>query len=276
MRNLVQFIVQNSHFLLFIVLEVVAFLLIITRQAYPRSTMMTAANSVSAGVNGGADYMAQYFGLRSDNMQLNDEVCRLQAEVERLTNLLEGQTETDSAAAGYQYAHLGYQMIPAKVIDIATGNERNYLTLNKGLRDHIEVGQGVIEGNSVVGIVSSVNEHFSLVVPVIHIGTHLSSRIAKNGYIGFTRWSGVDSRHAQLTEIGRHIEVTPGDSVITSGLTATFPEGLMIGVIERADLDEGDDYYRIRMRLTTDFKRLRYVQVLANPMADEMQSIQQR
>ena len=120
MRNLVQFIVRNSHFLLFIVLEVVAFLLIITRQAYPRSTMMTAANSVSAGVNVGADYMAQYFGLRSDNMQLNDEVCRLQAEVERLTNLLEGQTETDSAAAGYQYAHLGYQMIPAKVIDIAT------------------------------------------------------------------------------------------------------------------------------------------------------------
>ena len=276
MRNLLQFIVKNSHFLLFLLLEIVAFLLIITRQAYPRSTAMTAANTLSAGMNGSADYVAEYFGLRGDNRQLNEEVCLLQAEVQRLTNLLEGQTERDTSEAVYDYSHLCFRQIPAKVIDLTTHQEHNYLTLNKGRRDSIAVGQGVIAGNKVVGIVSSVNERFALVVPVIHTGTHLSSRIAKNGYIGFTCWSGVDSRYARLTEIGRHIEVVPGDSVVTSGLTATFPEGLLIGIIERADLSDGDDYYRIRMRLATDFKRLRYVQVLVNPMGDEMQNLSQR
>jgi len=275
MRNLWQFIVKNSHLLLFILLEVVAFLLITHYQSYPRATMLTSANHVVAGANQVGDNITSYFHLRQDNNALNDEIVRLQLEVQSLQNRLEVVQERDSVSDStyYHYAHLGYRIIPAKVIDITTNQEHNYLTLNKGSLDGIASGMGVIEGHNVVGVVSRVNDRFAQVVPLIHTSINLSSRIKKNGQIGFTHWSGHDASHIHLMEIGRHIPVEQGDTVITSGMTATFPEGMLIGVMDKVRLSEGDNYYNIRLHLSTDFRHLRYVQVLDNTCQKQMESL---
>jgi len=275
MRNLWQVILKNIHLLLFLLLEVVAFLLITHYQPYPKSTLFTSANRLVAGVNGTGDAIAAYFRLRRDNEALNAEITRLQMQVQALQNELEPQREKGGQAdsVGYQYAHLGYTIIPAKVIDLSTHQEHNYLTLNKGSRDGIQSGMGVVAGGGVVGIVSSVSEQFSLVVPLIHTAINVSAAIQKNGQIGFTHWEGHDVNHVQLMEIGRHIPVEEGDTIITSGLTATFPEGLIIGVMDRVRLDQGDNYYQIRVRLSTDFHHLSYVQVLNNTNAAELNDL---
>lgn len=275
MRNLWQFIVKNSHLLLFLLLEVVAFLLITHHQPYPRSTVFTSSNRLVAGVNETGDNVAAYFRLGRDNEDLNAEITRLQLQVQTLQNELEPYREKDSLpdSTFYQYAHLGYTIIPAKVIDLTTHQEHNYLTLNKGQRDGIQSGMGVIANGGVVGIVSSVSDNFSLVVPLIHTAINVSARIQKNDQMGFTHWPGHDVNHVDLMEIGRHIPVEEGDTILTSGITATFPEGLLIGVMDKVCLDEGDNYYQIRVRLNTDFHHLRYVQVLNNIHSAELQGL---
>ena len=274
MRNLLEFIINHSHLLLFLLLEVVAFLLITSRQSYPQSTVLTASNRVVATTNQTADNIASYFHLRKDNEDLNAEICRLQQQVQDLQNQLEPLAEnlTDSTSI-YQYAHLRYRTIPAKVIDLTTNHQQNYLTLNKGAIDGIAEGMGVMSDKGVVGIVGRVNDRFALVIPIIHTATHLSARILKNGHLGFTHWIGHDSHHIDLMEVGRHISVSQGDTIVTSGLTPTFPEGLLIGVVDKVRLDEGDNYYTIRLALSTDFHQLRYVQVLDNPSAPAMQQL---
>lgn len=228
-----------------------------------------------AGINEAGANTADYFQLSRQNEQLNEQICRLQTEVQQLHNQLEQYTE-DSCwqdSTTYRYAHLGYRILPAKVIDITTHQEHNYLTLNKGTRDGIATGMGVICGSSIVGVVSKVNEHFSMVVPLIHTSINISARIKKNGQIGFTHWNGIQTHYVQLMEVGRHIPVEEGDTVVTSGMTSTFPEGLMIGVTDKVHLDEGDNYYNIRLRLSTDFGKLNYVQVLDNTMRSELDSL---
>jgi len=275
MKNLWQFILKNIHLLLFLLLEVVAFLLISHFQPYPKSTIFTSSNRMVAGVNSMGDDIAAYFRLGRDNEQLNVEITRLQLQVQALQNELEPIREKDSVpdSTYYQYAHLGYTIIPAKVIDLTTNQQHNYLTLNKGQRDGIQAGMGVIANGSVVGIVSGVSDQFSLVVPLIHTAINVSARIKKNDQIGFTHWEGHDISHVGLMEIGRHISVEEGDTILTSGLTSTFPEGLMIGVMDKVRLEEGDNYYQIRVRLNTDFHHLRYVQVLGNAMSYELDSL---
>lgn len=274
MRNLLEFIINHSHLLLFLLLEVVAFLLITSRQSYPQSTMLTASNRVVASTNQTADDIASYFHLRKDNEDLNAEIGRLRQQVQDLQNQLEPITEhQNDSAAIYQYAHLRYRTIPAKVIDLTTNHQQNYLTLNKGALDGIAEGMGVISDKGIVGIVGRVNDRFALVVPIIHTATHLSARILKNGHLGFTNWKGHDSHHVDLMEVGRHISVSLGDSIVTSGLTPTFPEGLLIGVVDKVRLEEGDNYYTIRVNLSTDFHQLRYVQVLSNPSAASMRQL---
>jgi len=275
MKNLWQFILKNIHLLLFMSLEVVAFLLITSHQPFPKSTILTSANRLVAKVNETGDDVAAYFYLRQDNDALNEEIVRLQYQVQSLQNSLEHYQEKDTLpdSTYYQYAHLGYTIIPAKVIDMTTRQEHNYLTLNKGMRDGVQTGMGVIANGSVVGVVQLVSECFSQVVPLIHTNINVSARIQNNGQIGFTHWLGHDIHHVQLMEIGRHIPAEEGDTVLTSGLTATFPEGLMIGVMDRVQLNEGDNYYDIRVHLHTDYHHLRYVQILNNTLSYELDSL---
>ena len=174
---------------------------------------------------------------------------------------MEAAAERDSQ---YVYSHLDWDYIPAKVIGLSTNKQHNYLTINKGARDGVEEDMGVIGADGVVGIVSAVGEKYALVVPIIHTKISISSRLKNNNQIGGTAWRGRDYRKVQLTEMARHVEVKEGDTVVTSGLTDVFPEGVMIGTICETELGQGDNYHRTTMELSTDYKSLKYVQVIGN------------
>lgn len=261
MRNLLQFLTRYSNFLIFLMLEVVAFILICTSNEYQRSAVWSSTNRVVAGVEGMKTNIVGYFRLRTENEVLTAENARLKEELMWLGNKIEEQTERDSS---YLYSHLDWEYIPAKVVGITTNKQHNYLTINKGLRDSIEVDMGVVGADGVVGIVSAVGEKYSLVVPIIHTKISISSRLKNNGQIGGTAWDGRNCHYVNLTEIARHIDVNQGDTVVTSGLTEVFPEGVMVGEVYETSLGQGDNYHQTVVKLSTDYKSLRYVQVLRN------------
>ena len=261
MRNLLQFIARYSNFLIFLILEVVAFILISTCNEYQQSAVWSGANRIAAGTNNIKTNVAEYFGLRAANAELAEENARLKAELMLLANDMEVVAERDS---GYVYSHLDWEYIPAKVIGMSTNKQHNYLTINKGARDSIKVDMGVIGADGVVGIVSAVGEKYALVVPIIHTKISISSRLKSNGQIGGTSWSGRNYRQVNLTEMARHVAVNQGDTVVTSGLTDVFPEGLMVGVVSETELGAGDNYHQTVVELSTDYKALKYVQVLHN------------
>ena len=68
--------------------------------------------------------------------------------------------------------------------------------------------------------------------------------------------------------------VNPGDTIVTSGLSPVFPEGIPVGIVENSTLKEGDSYYTIRVRLHTNFKRLKYVEVVENIHQQELEELQ--
>ena len=261
MRNLIQFLVRYSNFLIFLILEVVAFILIGTCNDYQQSAIWSSANRIAAGTNNIKTSIVDYFSLRADNAELAEENARLKAELMLLTNNVEILSERDSQ---YVYSHLDWDYMPAKVIGLTTNKQHNYLTINKGKRDSIEVDMGVISADGVVGVVSAVGEKYALVVPIIHTKISISSRLKSNGQIGGTSWDGRNYRFVDLIEIARHVSVNKGDTIVTSGLTDVFPEGLMVGVVSETELGAGDNYHQTVVELSTDYKSLKYVQVLRN------------
>lgn len=270
MRNLLELIRKYSNFLLFLAMEVAAFLWMFSEQKMQQSAYLSASNVVTASFNLLLTNTDEYFHLHHDNAALVEENARLNERLNELQGLLEDSAERDS---NYVYAHLQWGYMPARVVDVETNSRHNYLVLNKGLRDSVQMGQGVVSHDGVVGIVSAVNTHFAQVIPVIHPKMRLSCRIRRNGQMGFLVWSGPSPRYADLTDIGRHIAVQEGDTIETNGLTGLFPEGIPIGVIDRIELPDGDTYYNLRVLLATDFKSLRYVQIVHNPLAAEQDSL---
>mgnify|MGYP002511891398 CR=1 FL=1 len=194
MRNLLDFLLRYNNFLIFTILEVVAFILIANTHEYQLSTVLSSTNSVAASYLEAKTSVEEYFHLHEENIILAEENARLKSQLMDVQNTNEYLIERDSQ---YTYSQLDWEYIPAKVIDISTNKQHNYLTINKGSRDSIEVDMGVVCQNGVVGIVSAVGEKYALVVPVIHTNMNLSCRLKKNDYIGRTQWLGKNHREVQ-------------------------------------------------------------------------------
>jgi rod shape-determining protein MreC len=258
MQTLLKILLRYSNFLVFIALEVAAFFLISLNNAYPRSSLLSTANDVVAWQNAQINEIRGYFSLRSQNEKLAEENAALRNYI----------CSMDSAqnAGSYHYQS-------AKVVQMTTDRLHNYLTINRGRKDGIRRGQGVRNEEGVVGIVRTVGPNYSLVLPVINLNSNISCRFTKNDYIGTLQWDGKDSRFAQLADVMAHMTVNPGDTIITSGLSPVFPEGIPVGIVENSVLKEGEASYTIRIRLHTDFKRLKYVEVVQNADQNELEEL---
>ena len=259
MQTLLKILLRYSNFLVFIALEVAAFLLISFNNAFPRSSMLSTANNVIAWQHEQISEVVGYFSLRNQNEQLAAENAELRNQLCTMDSVGDGNV---------------MHYMDAKVVQMTTDQLHNYLTINRGSRDGIQRGQGVRNSEGVVGIVRTVGPNYSVVLPVINTHTHLSCRFSKNDYIGTLQWDGKDSRFAQLADVAAHMVVNPGDTIVTSGLSPVFPEGIPVGIVENSVLKEGDSYYTIRVRLHTNFKRLKYVEVVQNAHQTELEELQ--
>ena len=259
MQNLLKILLRYSNFLVFIALEVAAFLLFSWNNAYPRSSVLSTANNAIAWQHEQISEIESYFSLRSQNERLAAENAALRNQISSM----------DSARTG-DIIHY----VPAKVVQMTTDGLHNYLTINRGSKDGICRGQGIRNEDGVVGIVRTVGRNYSVVLPIINTNTNLSCRFTKNDYIGTLQWDGKDSRFAQLADVAAHMVVNPGDTIITSGLSPVFPEGIPVGIVENNILEEGDSYYTIRVRLYTNFKRLKYVEVVQNAAQNELEELE--
>lgn len=265
MQSLLKFIQKYSNFLIFFILEVVAFLLLTNYNEYPKSSVLSTSNAIVAFNYKIANDVVSYFRLSSVNNQLQEENATLRNQIAELQNLIEDSVEQSE----YTYSHLDYTCIPAKVIQLSTNKQHNFLTINKGLRDRVYKGMGVRNNEGIVGIVTTVSNNFAVVIPVINTNCRISAKFLKNGYYGTIEWDGKDYRYAKLTDIASHLLVEVGDTIVTSGLSPVFPEDIPLAIVEKAELKEGDSYYTIKVRLQTDFRKLNYVQLIDNHTHNE-------
>jgi rod shape-determining protein MreC len=266
MQNLLQLIHKFSNFIVFILLEVAAFMLIVYNSAYPKSTVLSTCNSIVAWHYEVENNIVSYFHLKEANEQLQQENAMLRNQIVLYANERERYKESENV---YRYANLQHRFIPAKVIQMNMGGMKNYMTINKGERDGIQAEMGVIGPIGIVGIVSTVGKHFSLVIPVTtSLNFGVSCRLQKNSKLGTLKWDGKDEKHALLTEVESSVDVQPGDIILTSGLSTTFPENLPVGVVEKAYIKDGDAMWTIDVLLYTDFSTLSYVQVIDNNIAN--------
>ena len=269
MHNLLKILLRYSNFLVFIALEVAAFLLLIYNSAYPRSSVVSTSNRLIAWQYEQMSAIGDYFRLTSTNKTLVAENTALRNELEKWKKHKE-----DSLLSKISAEQSNIYYLPAKVVQLTTDEKHNYLTINRGKKDNILIGQGVRNEEGVVGIIRTVGAHYSVVLPIINTHTNLSCRFLKNDYVGTLQWDGKDIRFAILTDVATHMVVNPGDTIVTSGLSPVFPEGIPVGIVDNCILKEGDSYYTIRVRLNANFKRLKYVEVVCNSDQNELEELE--
>ncbi len=271
MRSLFRYLIRNYAFVLFILLEVISMVLVFNNNNYQKAKYLNSASRITGSVYNTFNAVVNYFELAKINHELSDENARLKS---LLFTDPDFAVTPDSTILIVHAPDSTFQYNSARVINNSVNRPFNYITLNKGRKDGIKPDQGIISASGIVGVVTNVSESYSVGLSVLNRRWSISAKLKKSGFFGSLFWQGNNYRMASLMEIPYHVEIAPGDTVVTSGYSSVFPEGIMIGTIQSFDQSEGENYYNIQVELSTDFRALSYVEVVENVKSEEINQLE--
>jgi rod shape-determining protein MreC len=274
MYGIITFIRKNYFALLFFALEFLSFYFVLRNNYYHEARFFDASNNITGSVNRVYSGFTYYFGLKTVNRELEDENTRLK----NLLSLKEKDTETSSVQVtanhkiltGINSSFQNFAFLQATVIDNSANFQDNYIMLDKGSKDGVVNGSGVMCPTGVAGIIINVSNHYSIAMSVLHRRCKLSVMHKKGGAFGTLSWNEeMGFRHALLSEIPMSEKLSIGDTIITSGYSAIFPRGIPVGTIETITPINNLYFYSLKVKLFSDFHNLQYVNVIIDMMKKE-------
>jgi rod shape-determining protein MreC len=269
MLRIFQFLYQIRSFLLFALLEVLAVWMIVANNSPQGAAFFNSSNElVGDALQKQAD-VVQFFSLADANAALISENAALRQQLLGLKITPDSLPLTIDSTLKASFEFKG-----ARVIANSLRYSQNYLTLNKGAKDGNKPGMGIFNSQGAVGRVKSVSENYSVAFSVLNTSLLISSKIKSSEVFGSVQWDGGNASEVQLLYIPRHVKASKGDTVITSGYNAVFPEGILIGQISKVEINKKDpNYLALTVKLSTDFSKLTYVYLVENTQFQEIDSL---
>jgi rod shape-determining protein MreC len=271
MERLLNFVYNYRAFFTFLFLELFCAWLIVENNQYQSTRFFNSSNRFAANIIGVSQGVREYFSLRKINSSLAEENALLRTQLEQrnqsLYSLETREIKDPSIINRFEY-------VSAKVINNSTNLFKNYITINKGSNEGIEPGMAVISADGAVGKVKSVSEHYAVLISLLNIDENVSSVIKRTQYFGTSKWTGTDPRFINLMYIPRHAKPAVGDTVVTSGYNAVFPEGIKVGIIKEVNLKEEALFWDVKVELAQDFARLAFVEIVKSNMKTEKDSLE--
>ncbi len=267
MLRLLNFLYHYRAFLTFLCLEILCAWLWIENSQYQNTSFFNTANRTVASVIRFSEGVRDYLALRDVNRELSDENAGLRTMLQQIVAERE-------ALAALPDTVLHFEFVSARVINNSVAQFKNHITINHGEDVGLSPGMAVISSAGAVGKVKSVSQHFAVVTSLLNTDEQVSSVLKRTGNMGTAQWDGQDPRFVSLLYIPRHVQPQVGDSVVTSGYNAVFPEGVLVGIVREVDLKKEAQFYDVRVELAQDFRRLSYVKVVKSNLKNELDSLE--
>jgi rod shape-determining protein MreC len=252
-----------------LVLEGISVVLISRSSYFRYSTVLAHIDALEGSTkkitNGWKDYM----NLKSKNQDLlNLSLSLLDENIYLKTKLeLAGDKVGNNA-----HILQNFKYISATIMENTLNKNNNKLILNVGRNDGVEKDMGVISLDGIVGIVDRVTDNFCTVTSLLNTSKNINGKLMKTGLYGPLVWDMIDIRHIEMIDIPQHILIQKGDTIVTSGHSLTFPEGIFIGTVESYQLDKGVSY-KINIKLSNDFQSLHNVYIVSIEKKQELDSL---
>jgi len=262
MNNLLLFIIRYSAFLLFVLLEIVALILIVRYNDDQRAIFINSSVVFSGRVYKMADNAYKYSHLQVIADSLANENAKLKTEVFNLERSFQHLSGSDRPIDSCILET--YKIIDARVINNSINQRNNHFTLDKGSRDGIRNGMGVISPHGIAGIIDQTGSDYSTAISVLHSAARISASIKRNNFFGSLVWREINPAYMTLEAIPRQADILIGDTIVTSGYSFIYPRGIFIGTVHRFWTEGGSNYYTIEVKLQEDISRLDRVYVIDN------------
>ncbi len=268
MQQIIFFIQKYRYFLLFIFLEIIAIVLTIQTHSLHRSKFISATNRFTGSIYEKTNGFSELFILKKNNAQLSQENTRLK-NLLAATTIKNSNSFLDSTHSLQKFTYTN-----AKVTKNNFRKKRNFIWINKGTKDGVTKGMGVINSNGIIGVTVDATKNYALILSILNIDSSINVKLKSKRHIGSLTWNGTHYKNVQLNDIPREAKIKIGDTIVSGGESNLFPEGIPIGVIKNFDFDR-NFYENINVVLFNDMSAIEYVQIIQNLHKKELDSLNQ-
>jgi len=270
MRNLLVFITKYNAFFLFLIFEISSLIIYIKYNSFQKATFISSTSQVTGTLYSRVDELKDYLHLG----EVNDSLARENA---RLKNQLKSSFYVDTLAKRQVTDTIykqQYTYLEAKVINNSINRSNNYITINRGSKQGIAKGMGVICNSGLVGKVVFVGEYLSVVQSLLHKDSRFSAMLEKSKEIGYIEWGeDLNPRKGFLKDVSNNAQPHVGEEVVTSQYSL-FPAGIKIGKVSNLRTKSGGMALNMEVELAVDFSRLQYVDVVVNKFAEQQAGLE--
>ncbi len=263
---------KNGLFVFFIFLQLIAVVLIFSRNSMQQSWLAGQTAAFNSWVSGYIDEGASYLKLKQINEQLVAQNKALMEQVygKNVTVIPQFRKVHDTIGGGQIYT-----FVDGDIIFNSINRKDNYFTINRGRRDGVLPQMGVMAPNGIAGIVINSTNSYSLAQSVLSLNKiKINAALKKSGYFGTLTWRGEDSRTMHLSDIPKYVPLQVGDTVITDGKSAIFPQGIMIGKVAGYEVDSKTGFWDVAVELNEKMGNLSKVYIVKNLKKAEVKKIQ--
>ena len=184
-----------------------------------------------------ADYTKLKTALQ-ENERLQKEIDRLTEENNRLS-AERFELERLRELYNLDQEYMQYEKTAARVIANDSGDWFQVFRVDKGAADGISVGNNVLAGGGLVGIVTDVGAHYATVRAIIDDSSRVDSMALQSGdtcIVGGDLTLYVEGR-LRITNIQKGADVKEGDRIVTSNISSKFLPGILVGYATNITLD---------------------------------------
>ena len=281
MWRIFRFLSRFGNLILVLFLELVAILIVVTVNKPQREISQGIFSEFSGALSETQASIGGYFNLGTENKKLLSQNARLEQEILQLRDSLHAYryrrpknfnflTTPDSVGIDSTLADSvvryelpdsllpvsGYEFVPCRAINNSVNLNYNYITLNKGSRNGVEVDMGVISPDGVAGQIIGVSTNYALALSVLNKKFRTSARLLGNNNMGVISWQGNDPGYTTLEFIPQTSTIHVGDTVESTGFSTVFPPNYIIGTVAEFDAKEQNGFYNVRVKLATNFRAL--------------------
>lgn len=263
---------KNGLFVFFLFLQLTALVLIFSRNSMQQSWISGQTAAFNSWVSGYIDEGTSYLKLKQINEQL---VAQNKVLMEQVYG------KNPSAIPNFRKVHdtIGggqiYTFVDGEIVFNSINRKDNYFTINRGRRDGVLPQMGVMAPKGIAGIVINSTNSYALVQSVLSLNKiKINASLKKSGYFGTLTWKGDDSRIMHLADVPKYVPLQIGDTVVTDGKSAIFPQGIMIGKVSGYEVDSKTGFWDISVELSEKMGNLSKIYVVKNLKKAEVQKIQ--
>ncbi len=262
MQRIIYFLIRNKDFILFLSLLFICLSINISYNEYNKSRFLNSSNTLFSHLYNTKFTISKYFNLEYQNKILTEENRKL-----RLILYNTNKKKVD------QFEKVNFDVTSVSVIKNSYSYSNNFITIDSGKKDSIDIDNGVISSNGVVGIIDKTTHNYSRFISILNTNFLLNAKFKNSNYFGILSWDGININKVQLKDVPKQAEVSIGDTIVTGGNSLIFPKGIPVGYVDSYKLDNSENYLELEIKLATDMTNIEKLYVLKNNNLREINSL---